>query len=261
VPTLQKIKETQQHFLSCTDTTSAWNDTIQANQPTCIRLRENKSLLRILLWATTTNSTNNKTLPQYLVIPQYEQLITEQTAIGWSQVIKGRLSTEWVRHLEKANPNKGEEEATDIITSLWKSVLTNWKRQCDVQHQKNQNQTNIITQHLTTQVEAIYLKKANLDIIDQQVLDQTIHSTLNFPVTALRECIKHTGSFVKQGLIRAKTRLKAQNHAITNFFLPLTRQQPIPSTCNNTAAQTTHNPAEHTTNQPDPNAKENMRSP
>jgi hypothetical protein len=189
-------KETQQHFLSCPETTTMWQDTIQANLPTFLRQPEHKQLLSILLWASTTNSSNNNIVPQSLLTTRHETLLVEQAAIGWNQVIKGRLSTEWVRHLDNINQHKGENHATDIITSLWHSVLTKWHGRCDLQHQQNPNQSSLITQQLQPHIIAIYLKKPELDTIDQKILDQPLETTLRLPIKVLRDWIKHSSSFV-----------------------------------------------------------------
>jgi hypothetical protein len=86
----------------------------------------------------------------------------------------------------------------------------------------NHNQSHIfLKEHLAPQVLAIYSQKHKLDAINQQTLDTPAETILQLPNGTIRDWLKRTGSFVRQGLRRAQHRLKTGNHNIAKFFRPI----------------------------------------
>jgi hypothetical protein len=257
-PHFKTHNETQSHFLTCHEITSNWSAAETENLPNSIKQSNLKELIQILSWATSVCRSNNSILPQALHQPLYFKLIEEQSNIGRNQILKGRLSTEWVHHFELAYPTQVETIVAQLITSLWKAVIEIWHKRCELLHKHNKDSTNHAIQQLQPQLETIYEMKPRLDVTDQQILEQTLHSTLAMTPKAIRDWIKRVGTFAKQGLIRTRRYEKLPNHAITSFFLPRSRDNSRLSILEGMHPETNANPPNTS---PDPNANENKRPP
>jgi hypothetical protein len=111
-----------------------WNLSLTNTISTELKGESTTHLQTILIWALTNCHDTSKPIPITDGMNRFSQLIQEQTTIGWDQIVKGRWSTEWVRHLEIAFPSKGEQYATNILVSIWKAILKIWNTRCNKQH-------------------------------------------------------------------------------------------------------------------------------
>jgi hypothetical protein len=255
-PRCHRQKETQDHFLSCPMSQATW-----ATKIATIELPKTSNSLQILLenlikWAILNCRTSNQDTPPQHHRKSIQNFIEEQSKIGWNQLLKGRWSKTWVQCLDTIYPEKGEQIAIRIQIQIWKALLHAWNERCDLQHQHNNENTQATHQHLHIQVLAIYEQKQNMDAIDQQALDTPPADTLQMPPKLIREWIRRTGSFVKQGLKRAKERMKIKNHSITSFFLPMSSSDTNIQTQSKSVTAPRHLPMATTKNN-----KENLRPP
>jgi hypothetical protein len=60
--------------------------------------------------------------------------------------------------------------------------------------------------------------KPQLDIVDRQVLEQSIEVTMSLPISRLKEWVKQTDLFVRKAVRRNKHRTKLKNNSITQYF-------------------------------------------
>lgn len=95
-----------------------------------------------------------------------------------------------------------------------------------------------ITQTNINKVKAIYSLKPQLDNVDKLLLTKPLASIIELPDRQIKEWLHSTATFVKDGVQRAKRRLKLNNHSITQFFRP----RPT-SAATNEAAHATHRQA------------------
>jgi hypothetical protein len=168
-------------------------------------------------------------------------------------MIKGRWSIEWVRQFDLLHPHKGEQICTNLLRKIWQSVLKLWRQRCEQQHAECETTATQLQHHLSQKTRVLYELKPKLDRIDQLPLETPIENILALPTRTLKDWVTRTESFVKQGLQRARQRLKTSNHHITRFFPPL----------RNPRSQTPDNqPANTPTTEPIKlHARENFRPP
>jgi hypothetical protein len=256
-PTCKQHLENQEHFLSCELTKNEWESRMSTAINTAMTDSTHTHLRSILLWALL--NCRDKNIPFTFTehTRTYRKLIQEQTKIGWNQLLKGRWSTEWVKHLETTNPTKGERTAIAILTQIWNVTLTLWTDRCDKHDTQDNNKTSTAHLDFTQQIAAIYDQKSKLDLVDKQPLNQPFETITAMPHHLLKRWIKCTESFVKEGLQGTKRRIKLNNHTITNFFLPRLPHHPPNPHDTHTAQSRALNPDTPT----QPNAKENQRPP
>jgi membrane-bound lytic murein transglycosylase len=142
--------------------------------------------------------------------------------------LKGRWTVEWVHQFDRIHADHGEQLATKLILAIWHAILKMWKCRCDQQHD-SATATSHDRMQLEQTTRALYSQKAQLDAQDQQALDQPIQSTLRLSLKTLKDWVKRTEAFVKQGIRRSRARSKTQNHPITRFFQPASRQRKPPT--------------------------------
>lgn len=152
-----------------------------------------------------------------------KSIIQQQKLIGYcDQLGKGRCSQEWVRQYNKYYKKDGEKWATTTITQIWHFLYEQWKQRYEKLHDNNDD--NSITKlnallSLEPKIQAIFDQKDQLiDNIDQQVFTHPIQTISRQPIRFQKDWIKRTESFVKDGIKRAKIRIKQRTHSITNYF-------------------------------------------
>jgi hypothetical protein len=168
--TCKRETETQIHFLQCSLTPNDWETSLlQATDlNTAMNQTSHKGIKKLLQWALTNCRTNSRHLDRNQYPTALSKLISDQTAIGWDQIIKGRWTVEWVRQLDILTPDKGEKNATNILVSIWNATLNMWSKRCSIIHE-DAAQLNISQlQQITPKIEALYNTKNQLDRIDQK---------------------------------------------------------------------------------------------
>jgi hypothetical protein len=125
-PYCQEDDETQTHYLRCPHelVDTQWQEHKEKIEAALTKGKTHPVLHDLIIravleWRTTSKPTVPRTLPRDLL-----PLFTAQSEIGWDQVIKGRLSTQWV---DKQNEQfkslnlapGGEQWAIRIVKSIW----------------------------------------------------------------------------------------------------------------------------------------------
>jgi hypothetical protein len=144
-------------------------------------------LKALLVFAITECSKSNKEPALEHIPPEYDKLISEQTNIGWTQILNGRWSTERVKLFDMDHFVNGEKITTTIITTIWHAILEHWKKRCDKEHDGVDTHMTYTRQHLTQRVNTIYATKPKLDLIDQQPFAQPMAEVMQMPIRSLKD--------------------------------------------------------------------------
>jgi hypothetical protein len=115
LPSCRTTMEDQGHFLTCVTTTELWTSALLAIPESIPQHRDQGPLTQLFLWSITQRRDFNTPPQSFEYPPHYNQLIKNQTAIGWSQILKGRWTTDWVRQFNILNPSKGEQICTTLL--------------------------------------------------------------------------------------------------------------------------------------------------
>jgi hypothetical protein len=181
-------------------------------------------LKRILVHAISYwHTTDNPQIPDFLPL-EHHNLFQAQSQIGWSQVLKGRWSTQWVKlHGEHAQRNKskmkGENWGSTTICHIWEIIYDIWKHRSNTQHEQvSKGQATF--RRLEPKVPALYSMQENLDHVDKWVLDRPLREILALQPPSLDRWVHRTDKFVKAGIKQSKQQLKLNTHSITTFFTP-----------------------------------------
>ena len=160
-------------------------------------------------------NTNSKT-------NNYQKLIHAQNKIGWHQLLKGRITHDFViNHDTYANLNghkmDGEQWSSKLIQSLWNYVLSLWKHRNDTLHASNTSSP-WHNKNLQDQVKALYNQKPHIDPSDQHALNKPLHTVLKYTNKQMERWLTITRPRVKAALQRTKTRTVRQSIAISTYF-------------------------------------------
>jgi len=133
-PSCQEPEETQDHLHRCQESKrQAWRSTTLSvirkemeDQDTSLDAMELMlEGLKCVLEGRDVQTINIPTSVQHIA--------AAQSAIGWDQLLKGRLAVDWMEHRQQqlgdqaTRKNNGNTWATDIITAIWKQWLELWK--------------------------------------------------------------------------------------------------------------------------------------
>jgi hypothetical protein len=83
--------------------------------------------------------------------------------------LKGGWTTEWVNQFGKYLPDKREEHAITLMSSILNTVLQLWQIRCDTQHEDTQQTDTNNRNQLIPQIRALYAIGPRLDAIDQSL--------------------------------------------------------------------------------------------
>jgi hypothetical protein len=235
-PLCHSMDETQAHFLTCMDKRSiaGWKKTVDEVQTKAAKLHLHPMMSRLLCNAITHwRHSPNPNVPEFLP-DKYHALFHHQAAIGWDQLLKGRMSTLWASlHNELSNETKGCSKLTNLLTTIMHQVYNVWKIRCDIQHGTTDKciRDKLLYQ-LGPRVQAIYSARPRLNYIDRNQLSAPIEQTLALPIKQLEHWVHRNTKNIKEGIKRAIAQDRLHMHPIQRFFSaqPKTNQHQRPPT-------------------------------
>jgi hypothetical protein len=225
-PYCLEAEETQTHYLQCnhTLTDKLWIEYKAKLKATLVQGKTSQILQALLLqavsdWRTTKQPEATTTLPESAI-----PLSQAQSAIGWDQIQKGRLSTKWVdmqnEYLrQRRQAPKGEQWATRVVKAIWISHYQIWKSRCAQQHGESPIQIRERKlRALTPRVHALYGYRNRLDKYDRNILNRPITELLDEPVYVIEEWVATNERAILEGVRREEERSKYETKSIKTFY-------------------------------------------
>ncbi len=178
-------EESQRHFLYCrSPNREAHRDFLQAKLTEWIPKRAPQPMADLLIkglfeWS----ESNNADLPAELE-DSYRHAAIDQQQIGWHQLWRGRLSSQWgdifARHrIQQATENStgtsgisAEEWTRQLIRHIWQGILEMWKIRNNKQR-TNVNNDYTTTERLRNQISCIFIEAEELNLADQSPFNST----------------------------------------------------------------------------------------
>jgi hypothetical protein len=186
--------ETNTHYLECNhpEATKYWTDSIPKLKEMMKKRNTDPVLQELLISAVTEWRTTESPEPTKYIPRKYRAMFEEQTQIGWTHVLKGRLSIKWVQLHEylrsKDLPEAGENWAIGIMKGIWMTHYHYWKRRSKIQHgdiPANALAKKRVT--LTSQIHNLYRHKEHLDSYDRAILNRPVSELLKESVSYLEK--------------------------------------------------------------------------
>lgn len=228
-PLCNAENETQSHFLTCPELSNQWQHAV-----TCITthgktLNLDPSLLTLITQALSNYQQHVNPIGAGLHY-SYATLIKQQNQLGWSEILCGRLSTQWARLQDRhTGLFNGHQTFTRFIHYIYTQVLTIWNHRCNIQHDNSSKHQLNVKNQLLVQVQALYNTRPKLLQLDQLMFDVPIPIVMAKPLNQLKFWIQRTTIIVKEGLQRAKAFTKHNTPSIKTFFPP--KPSTRPTTC------------------------------
>ena len=200
---------------------------------------------------------------------RYHKLILSQNKIGWNQILKGRLSLEFVTHYDlfsEANnySRSGELWSLQLIRSIWKYVYMLWKIRNEAHHKEAQT-SNWYRNHLLNTVTNMYEQTQHLDKIDKYVLPEQKSTILSLRNRNLKQFIERTKPKLQRALKRTKTRLQQRNHNILEYIqakaIKPKKKKKTPLAVQKKVQTITTAITQYFQSKPDPRHKHNLKPP
>jgi hypothetical protein len=151
-------------------------------------------------------------------VPELRNLF-EQSRIGWSQFIRGRIGTQWVVvHNSLTNTTDGKSIFGKVISHI---LITHelWKQRNDDIHGQDPA---IRLRHFNTfivpRINILYSQKQLLPAHDQLILGTSLKELLLQPHHMVEKWVQTNEAYLLQSISRETKRLTTQNHNLTSFF-------------------------------------------
>lgn len=248
--------ETQQHFINCPVPTLLWDEIISDITTMTKKLHLDPILAELILQSMANRHSQFE--PNIPNLPNsYKTLVTQQTKLGWTEIIKGRFTQQWVKVQDKySSQTNGHLIFSRLIHYIYIKVLQVWQARCNMQHGITESAAaaKIINQ-LTPAVQALYSTRSKLLQLDQLLFDVPIQEVLKKPIKQLEIWISRTTRSVKQGLHRAKMFDQHQTPSIRHYF------PPVPATHSSANLPTTTATASPSRSLVRPRSKSSQRPP
>ena len=166
-PSCNQDHENQKHLLVCQAASrKEWRClTVTKIRRQLDAAETNLELMTIALDGIQSVLTGSGTLDHHRYPAQYRQLVEEQEAIGWTNFLKGRLTTQWAihqdRHLKerklKTSKRNGTTWATNLASAMLNEWLALWKIRNEDRHGRDKTtQTRVRAEQIRREVELLY---------------------------------------------------------------------------------------------------------
>jgi hypothetical protein len=145
----------------------------------------------------------------------------QQNQIGWDQLLRGRISVEWIKYQNKlTNREDGETTWITIIEHIYTTLHELWLDRNNELHSKA---TTLVQRRLESiiipKLTRIYNLQSLVPVQDRQIFELPLEEMIKLNPSYLQRWIeRHEFESSK----RENNRLKINNTTITNFFTKLT---------------------------------------
>jgi hypothetical protein len=158
-PCCHQADETNDHFLQCYNKTitNEWDKQLGLFFEDMKKLQLDPILYYMIQALQYWRSTKHPDKPAFCK-NQYKTFFYEQQAIGWNQVIMGRLSKSWVNIQNTYAPNQllnGLSVITTAATKIFQIITAIWKTRCDLKY-RTIDQPTYRNQILNPKIDQIY---------------------------------------------------------------------------------------------------------
>jgi len=187
-------EETDQHLLCCTaPSRQQWRTKcIEGLWTNLQRLQTNEQLAQLLVRAIQGQMQHPPT-PPYPCPQELLPIWVAQDALGWNQILQGRMTKEWGKFHEQtlgqntSHKNNGTTWTTAIIDYLFGQWLTVWKQRNEDRHGREQHTKNQAALTLAIrEATALYSKKGHLLPQDEWMLEKPLEEILQWPYNTLK---------------------------------------------------------------------------
>jgi hypothetical protein len=268
--------EDRDHILRCPHSARAqWRaDTIKILEIKCIALNTERGLARILVQGLC-NWLNQQEPPNPAEYPQkYNKLIYQQNAMGWRQLVNGRMSREWARiqadhtyvigqrgyhdsskpHISDQLRSQGRNQpaglrssstwTTEIITTVWEQWALVWTmRNADI-HGHNEDTRSRQRDRLNRQrLETIYEKKMQMEPSIRDLLYNTVEEHMQHSQRTVQNWLAVHEETIAQSIKHAATRAIQGMRSIRSFFRDRDTQSTNHSQSTQSAAPSPRHPS------------------
>ena len=223
-PSCQREPEEAQHFLTCTHRARVelFNDLKSNLAKTTQKLRLHPCI-GSSLWIGLTSTRQQTPYPDVHddVLPQLHPPITWQSRLGWAQLYKGRIASQWASAIDLIHPElmmNGTQVMASIQTTVWQYVLATWKVRNEHLH-RNQDQLDLpnYRQAVTT----LYDQRHLLPPAAQQALyQQPLDTVLELPTPRLQNWTTRGYDYFHRQLKAAKKQAILKTNDIRTYFQP-----------------------------------------
>jgi hypothetical protein len=164
---------------------------------------------------------------------QFQALLLAQHAIGWEQLLQGRLAQHWSRlqedYLEQNQHHlkldrrfhSGDIWSRKRIALLWTTVRACWDHCNSDRHGTNKEENRAIRRgRLLVSIRALYTEAPHTMFLatDRDTLALPIEDTLKKSPTGLELWLLHTRNMVKLSKQTALTALQRTHKTLTSYF-------------------------------------------
>jgi len=155
------------------------------------------------------------------VLPQLKPPIQWQSRLGWEQLYKGRVATNWASTIDMLHPElqmNGTQVMATIQTTVWQYVLATWKvRNEHLHHNADQLDLPNYRQAVTT----LYDQKHLLPPAAQQALYRyPLATLLELPTQRLQTWTTRGYDYFHQQVKAAKKQAILHTNDIRTYFQP-----------------------------------------
>jgi hypothetical protein len=205
------ISEDQDHWYKCHNAANRINELRQAT----IKFLQ-KTNLHVTLQDITLSAMYSNSEPSH---PDLLDLCHQQSQIGWTQFLRGRISKLWIKkHNDLTKSNTGKEIMTKVVVHMFLTFHALWKYRNEEIHGRYPS---ICARHFKTfiapRVEMLYGKKHLLPAHDHNILDLSLDKRLNQPILTVERWLQTNESYLLQSISRETIGLSTKTHNITSF--------------------------------------------
>ena len=153
------------------------------------------------------------------VTEQQHELITNQTAIGWEHLFRGRWATDWSllerSHKQSCQPQYKSDLTMQIAKELLNWVKLLWTDRSKARHGQDMN-TKLTARReaIDKEVRQLYQEKEKAPHEDQSIFQDSVEVHLQQPMSKLENWISCHRSLIKHSVNKASQLAKAASSSI-----------------------------------------------
>jgi hypothetical protein len=230
-PFCTQCEETHEHYLSCPnpDSQQIWQSSFQHLQTKITKYSKhiNKTLSQLIILAITEWRTTPKPPRPSFVTPFFHTLFTNQSTIGWDQIIQGRFACDWTTIQASLSTKVPTTWLTYIIRNIWHHTFDIWRHRCNTNVGTTpQDKRHRALIRIFPKIRSLYDKSNQIDPSDTDTIyNYTYKELILLPISTIEKWIHKADIQINESTKRYKKHTKMNNHPIKKFF-----QRLIPTT-------------------------------